>query len=69
MEIETSTEEAIQPVPIIGHPAEHLEIEENGTSEEIDYPTGYKLWLTVISLCLAMFLKGLVSSSNMLGTN
>lgn len=69
MDIETSTEEAIQPVPIIGHPVEHLEIEENGTTEEINYPTGYKLWLTVISLCLAMFLKGLVSSSNMVRTN
>ena len=69
MEIETSTEEAIQPVPNIGHPEEHLEVEETGTTEEINYPTGYKLWLTVISLCIAMFLKGLVSSSNLVRTN
>ncbi len=68
MEIESSTEDAIQTVPTIGQPVEHLEIEENGTTEEINYPTGYKLWLTVISLCLAMFLKGLVSSSNMVRT-
>jgi hypothetical protein len=69
MEVETSTEDVIQPVTIIGRPTEHLEIEESGTTEETNYPTGYKLWLTVISLCLAMFLKGLVSSSRMIRIN
>lgn len=65
MATETSTEDVIRPEstevdPRIGHPVEHLEVEENDASEEIDYPTGHKLWLTVASLCIAMFLKGLV---------
>lgn len=40
---------------------DQLEIEESGTSDEsINYPTGPKLWLTMISLCTAIFLNGLV---------
>lgn len=39
---------------------DQLEIEESGTSDEsINYPTGPKLWLTMISLCTAIFLNGL----------
>jgi hypothetical protein len=74
MAIETSTEDIIRAVSAeetarIGHPTEQLEIEENGVSEEINYPTGHKLWLTVASLCIAMFLKGLVRSSNVMRTD
>jgi hypothetical protein len=65
MEINTSTQDASRPVPArdtarIGHPVVLLEVEENGVSEEIVYPTGHRLWLTMASLCIAMFLKGLV---------
>jgi hypothetical protein len=58
-----SSEDAIRPVTTqIGHPAEPLEIEQGHVSEEeINYPTGHKLWLTVATLCVTMFLKGLVS--------
>ena len=28
--------------------------------QDINYPTGFKLWLTMISLCFAYFLHGLV---------
>jgi hypothetical protein len=35
--------------------------EEDGIQElDINYPTGFKLWLTMISLCFAYFLHGLV---------
>ena len=45
-------------------PAEQLEVEEAGISEEnINYPTGPKLWLTMSSLCIAYFLNGLVGFS------
>jgi hypothetical protein len=44
-------------------PREQLEVEEGGISEEnINYPTGPKLWLTMTSLCIAWFLNGLVGS-------
>ena len=47
----------------VGHPQEQLEVDEGGTSEEnIVYPSGPKLWLTMGSLCLACFLNGLVGS-------
>ncbi len=74
MAIETATGDIIRPVSAeetvrVGHPTEQLKIEENGVSEEISYPTGHKLWLTVASLCIAMFLKGLVCSSNMMRTD
>ncbi len=64
-----STSDTIQTMPAedtvqAGHPAEQLEIEEVGVpEEEINFPTGPKLWLTVATLCVAMFLKGLVGSS------
>ena len=49
--------------PRVGHPTQPLEIEEPGVAEEdINFPTGTKLWLTVASLCVALFLKGLVCS-------
>ena len=32
--------------------------------EEINLPTGPKLWLTVATLCVTMFFKGLVRLSN-----
>jgi hypothetical protein len=46
-----------------GHPQEQLQIEELETprdEDDIDYPTGAKLWLTVLCLCLMFFLHGLV---------
>lgn len=44
----------------VGQPQEQLVVEESGTSDEdITYPTGPKLWLTMISLCTAYFLDGL----------
>ena len=47
----------------VGQPQEQLEVDEGGPSEEnIVYPTGSKLWLTMGSLCLACFLNGLVGS-------
>jgi hypothetical protein len=69
---DTLTEDAIRPVSTEvasrpGQPTEPLEIEENSVPEvEINYPTGPKLWLTVTTLCVAMFLKGLVRSSNVI---
>jgi hypothetical protein len=45
----------------LGQPREQLEVEEGGLSDEnINYPTGPKLWLTMTSLCVAFFLNGLV---------
>jgi hypothetical protein len=69
---DTPTEDAVRPVSTevasrAGQPTELLEIEENSVPEvEINYPTGPKLWLTVTTLCVAMFLKGLVRSSNVI---
>jgi hypothetical protein len=31
--------------------------------EDINYPTGFKLWLTLISVCFTYFLHGLVPPS------
>lgn len=65
-----ATRDSIRPVSTedtarAGHPAEPLEIEENGVpGEEVNYPTGPKLWLTVATLCVTMFLKGLVRLLN-----
>ena len=62
------TDETVQPVPAedpahVGHPTEQLQIEENGVPEdETIYPKGPKLWLTLATLCVTMFLKGLVFS-------
>jgi hypothetical protein len=49
---------------------EQLEVEEQpGVSEEnIIYPSGPKLCLTMASLCLSIFLNGLVSSTTMFCT-
>jgi hypothetical protein len=69
---ETPTEDAVRPVSAEdtardGRPTEQPEIEENGVpEEEVNYPTGPKLWLTVATLCVTMFLKGLVRSSNVI---
>jgi hypothetical protein len=47
----------------LGQPQEQLEVEEGGISDEnITYPTGPKLWLTMASLYIAYFLNGLVGS-------
>jgi hypothetical protein len=55
--------ESDQDTTCAGHPTEQVEIEENAVpEEEINYPTGPKLWLTVATLCVTMFLKGLVRS-------
>lgn len=47
-----------------GQPQEQLQIEEpestRDVEDDIDYPTGAKLWLTVICLCITFFLHGLV---------
>jgi hypothetical protein len=45
-----------------GQPTEQLEIENSVPEVEINYPTGPKLWLTVATLSITMFLKGLVRS-------
>lgn len=51
-----------------GRPQEQLQVEEpeppRDAEDDIDYPTGAKLWLTVLCLCLTFFLHGLVSLSN-----
>ena len=65
MAMEATSEDVIQPASAeeafrVGHPVEQLELEENSTAEDINYPKGHKLWLTITSLCVAMFLKGLV---------
>lgn len=59
--------ETIQPHPggvIPGRPQDQLEVEEleptRDAGDDIDYPTGAKLWLTVLCLCLMFFLHGLV---------
>jgi hypothetical protein len=45
----------------LGQRREQLEVEEGGLSDEnINYPTGPKLWLTLTSFCIAYFLNGLV---------
>lgn len=46
---------------VVGQPSETLEVEEpvNESADNITYPTGAKLWLTMLSLCIAMFLYGL----------
>jgi hypothetical protein len=51
----------------LGQPREQLEVEEGGISNEnIAYPTGPKLWLTMASLCIVYFLNGLVGSYDMI---
>jgi hypothetical protein len=66
------TEETIRPVSIdatsrVGHRTEQLEIEQNSVPQsEINYPTGPKLWLAVGTLCVTVFLKGLVRWSNVI---
>ena len=43
-------------------PIEALQIEEPRNEEEdIVFPTGPKLWSTVVSMCIALYLSGLVS--------
>lgn len=62
------TDDTVQPADTdntahVEHPMEQLEIEENGEpEEETIYPTGPKLWLTLATLCVTMFLRGLVLS-------
>ena len=63
-----SPDDTVQSMPAnntadVEHPTEQLEIEENGVPEnETIYPTGPRLWLTLATLCVTMFLKGLVFS-------
>jgi len=68
MSTPTNTE-AIQPhqenaAIVPGRPQEQLEIEEaettRDTEDDIEYPTGAKLWTTLVCLCLSLFLNGLV---------
>jgi hypothetical protein len=69
---DTSTENAVQAASThdtdnLGQPREQLEVDEGGISDEnITYPTGPKLWLTMTSLCIAYFLNGLVGSRNVI---
>lgn len=57
----------------VGRPREQLEIQDSAAAtatatgqededdeDEMVYPTGPKLWMTLISLCIALFLHGLV---------
>ena len=49
-------------------PIEQFEVDEQqpgdaDNEDGIEYPSGAKLWLTMISLCLASFLSGLVCSN------
>jgi hypothetical protein len=47
-------------------PREQLEVEEGSLSDDnINYPAGPKLWLTMTSMCIAYFLNGLVSCQKM----
>lgn len=63
---EVSNRRATQPAEaepsiVLGQPRERLVVEENAPPEDdITYPTGLKLWLTVGSLGICMILKGLV---------
>lgn len=44
-------------------PIEALQIEEpNNEEENIAFPTGPKLWSTMASMCIALFLSGLVNT-------
>lgn len=44
-----------------GQPHEQLQIEAESTpDEEIQYPTGVKLWLNLASMVMVSFLHGLV---------
>ncbi|KIV83830.1 hypothetical protein PV11_05819 [Exophiala sideris] len=58
---ELSNRRATQPVEvepsiIAGQPRERLEVEENVQPEDdIEYPTGYKLWLTVVGIIMSAF--------------
>ena len=69
---DTSTENVIQTASAhdtdnLRQPQEQLEVEDGGISDEnITYPTGPKLWLTMASLCLAYFLNGLVGSHDII---
>jgi hypothetical protein len=69
---DTSNENVVQTASThdtdnLGQPREQLEVEGGGISDEnITYPTGPKLWLTMASLCIACFLNGLVSSHGMI---
>ncbi|KAK4947683.1 hypothetical protein LTR10_013629 [Elasticomyces elasticus] len=54
----------VEPSTITGQPRERLEVEENVQPEDdIEYPTGYRLWLTVGSVGICMVLKGLLPPS------
>ena len=72
---DTSTENAVQAASThdtnnLRQPREQLEVNEGGISDEnITYPTGPKLWLTMTSLCIAYFLNGLVGSRNKIERN
>jgi hypothetical protein len=49
----------------VGHPTEQLEVEDTQVSgDNIVYPSGVKKWLTIVSLCITMFLSGLVGPSS-----
>lgn len=69
---DTPTEDTVRTVSIelpsrAAQPIEQLEIEQNSVPEsEITYPSGPKLWLTVATLCVTVFLKGLVCWSNVI---
>ena len=65
-------QDAVRPVSTeltsrVGHPMEQLEMEQSSAPEvEINFPSGPKVWLAVATLCVTMFLKGLVRLSNVI---
>lgn len=58
------TEEIAISRPVVEQPMEQLEVEEPANPEAIvNFPTGVKVWLTMISMCITYILNGLVSFS------
>lgn len=63
----TVVESSAEPNPAVNHPPpiEQLEVIDDGhdhgeSEQNIVYPTGPKLWVTITSLCVACFISGLV---------
>jgi hypothetical protein len=60
--IDTATVQSNIGSPSESRPIEALQIEEPGNEEDnIVFPTGPKLWSTMLSMSIALFLSGLVS--------
>jgi hypothetical protein len=60
--IHTATVQSNIDSPSESRPIEALQIKEPGNEEDnIVFPTGPKLWSTMLSMSIALFLSGLVS--------